>query len=289
MHPSPGLPLFVRPVHLIAAPHSLCPAGASHRRATISSFAGAFAADPPIWCCFFCRRICCQSTNLVLLRLPAHSPPIHRFGVASFAGAFTADPPIWCCFVCRRIRRRSTNLVLLRLPAHSPPIHRFGVASFAGAFLAEPPPIWRCFTWPAHSSPSRHQLSVVSLGRRIPRRFGHFVCRRIRRQPTDLVSLFLAGASPRRATIALFGRRIPSPCHHCLTRLAHPIAMPPSPISVGASHRRTALSYFSRCISSPHLHRLSLGLRAHSMPHCKRKYQSRDILHASASAASILM
>jgi hypothetical protein len=65
--------------------------------------------------------------------------------------------------------------------------------------------------------------------------------------------------------------------------------MPPLPISVGASHHRTALSYFSRCISSPHLHCLSLGLRAHSMPHCKKQYQSRDILHASASAASILM
>jgi hypothetical protein len=292
------------------------------------------------------------------LRLPVHLPPIHQFGVASFAGAFAADPPIWCCFVCRRIRRRSTDLVLLRLPAHSPPIHRFGVASFAGAFLAEPPPIWRCFTWPAHSSPSRHQFGVVSLGRRIPRRAatnlalfhlaGAF--------PADLVtsfagafaanppiwccsfwpahplavppSLFLAGASPRRATIALFGRRIPSPCHHrsfwpahplavpqslflagasprratitifcryiplpcphCLPTLGHPIAAHPSPISVGASHRLTALS-----ISAGASHRRTsiayLGLRAHSMPHCTKKYQSRDILHASASAASILM
>jgi hypothetical protein len=48
---SPRLGLFVRPANIIAAPHSLCQAGASHRRATISSFAGAFAADPPMWCC----------------------------------------------------------------------------------------------------------------------------------------------------------------------------------------------------------------------------------------------
>ena len=75
--------------------------------------------------------------------------------------------------------------------------------------------------------------------------------------------------------IAIFRRRIPSPCHHRhFSPAHHPIAMPPSPISVGASHRRTALSYFtscaetatgfrfrdhrkSWCISSPHLHRLS--------------------------------
>jgi hypothetical protein len=41
----------LRPAHLIAAPHSLCQAGAPHRRAIISLFAGAFAADPPMWCC----------------------------------------------------------------------------------------------------------------------------------------------------------------------------------------------------------------------------------------------
>jgi len=95
--PSPRHGLFVRPAHLIAAPHSL-------------SFAGAFAADPPIWCCcsagashrraafsFVCRRISRQFTDLVLLfgrrissprhilfRLPAHLPPIHRFGVVPF-------------------------------------------------------------------------------------------------------------------------------------------------------------------------------------------------------------
>jgi hypothetical protein len=138
-HPSPGLRLFVWPAHLIAAPHSLCSAGASHRRATISSFAGAFAADPPIWCCFVCRRIRRRSTNLVLLRLPAHSPPIHQFGVALFAGAFAADPPIWCCFVCRRIpRRAATNLALLHLAGAFPAAL---VSSFAGAFAANPP-IW---------------------------------------------------------------------------------------------------------------------------------------------------
>ena len=215
--------------------------------------------------------------------MPAHSPPIHRFGVASFAGAFAADPLIWCCFVCRRICRRSTDLVLLHLPAHS--------------------------------SPSRHQFGVVSLGRRIPCRFGHFVCRRIRRQPTDLVSLFLAGASPRRATIALFGRRIPSPCHNRSFWPAHPLAAPPSLFFAGASPCRAPIAYLRWGIPSPCLHRLSrsahpiasppyrisagashrrtsiayLGLRAHSMPHCTKKYQSRDIPHASASAASILM
>ena len=235
-------------------------AGVSHRNAAFS------------FVCWCIRR---RSTDLVLLfgwrislpcrRLPAHLPPLHRFGVVPFG---------------RRIRRRSTNLVLFRL---------------AGAFPTEPPPIWRCFTWPAHSplirslrlpahSPLTHRFGVAPFGWRIPSPNHHCP--------------FLAVASPRCATIAylgwripslIFRRRIPSPFHHCLPRLAHPIAMPPSHISVGASHRRTALSYFSQCISSPHLHRLSLGLRAHSMPHCKNKYQSHDILHASASAASILM
>jgi hypothetical protein len=94
----------------------------------------------------------------------------------------------------------------------------------AGAFPAEPPPIWCCFIWPAHSPPSHHRFGIVSLGGRIPRRFGLFVCRRIRRQPNDLVLLHLAGASPRRTTIAHFGRRIPSLRHLCLSRLVHPIA-----------------------------------------------------------------
>ena len=133
-----------------------------------------------------------------------------------------------------------------------------------------------------------HRAAVSLFGRCIPSP-RHGLCVR----PAHLIaaphSLCPAGASHRRAAPSHFGRRIPSPCQHCLPRLAHPIAMPPSPILVGASHRCTALSYFSRCISSPHLHHLSLGLCAHSMPHCKKKYQSRDILHASASATSILM
>jgi len=227
-----------------------------------------------------------------------------------FAGAFAADPPIWCCFFCRRIRRRSTALVLLCLPAHSPPTHRFGVASFAGASPAEPPPIWRCVTWPAHSpplwslrmparSPPTHRFGDRSFGRRIPSPCHHrafwpahplavppslFLAGASPRHATiaylgwrilsPCPSPFFAGASPRRATITIFCRRIPSPCHHRLPRLAHPIAMPPSPILAGASHRRTALSYFtscaeteigfrfrdhhkSWCISLPHLHRLS--------------------------------
>jgi hypothetical protein len=153
----------------------------SSPRRILFCLAGAFAADPPIWCYFI---------------WPAHSLPIHRFGVASFAGAFAPDPPIWCCFFCRRICCRSTDLVLLCLPAHSPPIHRFGVASFAGTFLAEPPPIWRCFTWPAHSLP--------------------------------VWSLRSAGASHRRAAITSIGRRIPSPRRHLFDRPAHPIAAPPS-------------------------------------------------------------
>jgi hypothetical protein len=145
-------------------------------------------------------------------------------------------------------------------------------------------------------------LALFHLTGAFPANFGLFVCRRICRQPTDLVllhlagasprrttiahflpahplavppSLFLAGASPRRATIAYLGWRIPSPCLHRLSRSAHPIAAPPYRISAGASHRRTSIAY--------------LSVRAHSMPHCKKKYQSRDILHASASAASILM
>ena len=92
----------VRPAHLIAPPHSFL-------------FAGAFAADPPIWCCSV---------------WPAHLPPIHQFGVVPLrwciccqstdlvlfrlAGAFPAEPPpIWYCSIWL---------------AHSPPSrHRFGI------------------------------------------------------------------------------------------------------------------------------------------------------------------
>jgi len=262
--PSPRHGLFVRPAHLIAAPHSL-------------SFAGAFTADPPIWCC------------------GSAGASFRRTAFFSFAGAFAADPPIWCCcsageshrraafsFVCRRIRRRSTDLVLLfgrrissprrilfRLPAHLPPIHRFGVVPFgrrigrrstnlvllrlAGAFPAEPPPIRRCFTRPAHSPPIRslrlpahspptHRFGIAPFGWRIPSPDYHcpfFAGASPRRL------LFLAGASPRRATIAYLGWGIPSPCLHCLSWSAHPIAAPPYHISAGASHCRTSIAYLS--------------------------------------------
>jgi hypothetical protein len=185
------------------------------------------------------------------------------------AGAFPAKPPpIWCCSIW---------------PAHSPPSrHRFGVVPFgrriprqaatdlvlfhmAGAFPAEPPPIWCCSVWPAQSPPSHHRFGIVSLGRRIPRRFGLFVCQHICRQPTNLVLLHLAGASPRHTTIAHFGRRIPSLCHLCLSRLAHPIAhfLPAHPLAAppllflaGASPRHATIAYLGWRIPLPCLHRL---------------------------------
>ncbi len=140
----------------------------------------------------------------------------------------------------------------------------------AGAFPAEPPPIWCYSIWPAPSPQSRHRFGVVSLGRRIPRLFGLFVCRRISRQPTDLVLLHLAGASPRRTTIAHFGRRIPSLRHLCLSRLAHPIAhfslahplaAPPSLFLAGASPRRATIAYLGWRIPSPCLHCLSWSVQ----------------------------
>ena len=136
----------------------------------------------------------------------------------------------------------------------------------AGAFPAKPPPILCCSIWPAHSPPCRHRFGVVSLGRQVPRRFGLFVCRRIRRQPTDLALLHLAGASPCRTTIAHFGRHIPSLGHLCLSRLAHPIAhfspahplaVPPSLFLAGASPRRATIAYLGWRIPSPCLHCLS--------------------------------
>ena len=137
----------------------------------------------------------------------------------------------------------------------------------AGAFAADPP-IWCCSVWPAHSPPSRHQFGVVSLGRHIPRQFGLSVCRRICRQPTDLVLLHLAGASPHRTTITHFGRCIPSLRHLCLSRLAHPIAhfspahplavaVPPLLFLAGASPRRATIAYLGWRIPSPCLHCLS--------------------------------
>jgi hypothetical protein len=65
-------------------------------------------------------------------------------------------------------------------------------------------------------------------------------------------SLFLAGASPRRATIALFGWRIPSPRHHHYFLPVHPLAVPPLPTYAGASHRHASIAYLGRRIPSPH-------------------------------------
>jgi hypothetical protein len=126
--------LLFWPAHSISAPPFLCLAGASH------------PAPHPL---SFGRRIRRRSTDLVLFR---------------FAGAFAADPPIWCCCSAGASHRRAA------------------ISSFAGAFAADPP-IWCCSIWPAHSPPSRHRL-----------------------------------------VLSHFGRRIPSPRHHCLSRLAHPIA-----------------------------------------------------------------
>jgi hypothetical protein len=203
----------------------------------------------------FGRRI--SSPRRILFCLPAHSPPIHRFGNAvwpahliaaphslSFAGAFVADPPIWCCCSAGASHRRAA-LSFVR-PAHSPPIRRFGAISFgrriprraatdlvlfrlAGASPAEPPPIWCCFIWPAHSPP----IWSLCLPAHLP--------------PTH------------RFGVAPFGWRIPSLCHHCLSRLAYPNAH----FFAGASPRRTTIALlasafirnaalaFGRCIYSP--------------------------------------
>jgi len=223
--PSARRHFFVWPAHSISVPPFLYSAGAFHHRTAVS-FRSAGASHHHAAFSFVCRRIRRGSTDLVLLfgwripskrrilfRLLVHSPPIHRFGVAvrlahliampSFAGAFAADPPIWCCSVW---------------PAHSPPIHQFGVvsfgrriphpaatnlalfhmagafpadsvSSFAGAFAANPP-IWCCSIWLAHP---------------------------------------LAGPP-----LPIFGRRIPSLRHLCLSRLAHPIAhfSPAHPLAV---------------------------------------------------------
>ena len=136
----------------------------------------------------------------------------------------------------------------------------------AGAFPAEPPPIWRCFIWPAHSppiwslrlpvhSPPTHQFGVAPFGWCIPllrhlclSRLAHPIAHFLPAHPLAAPpSLFLAGAFPRRATIAYLGWRIPSPCLHCLSWSAHPIAAPPYRISAGASHRRTSIAYLSVC------------------------------------------
>jgi hypothetical protein len=193
-------------------------AGAFHQRAAVSLFG---------------RRI--SLPRRILFRLPAHSPPIHQFGVAVrpahliaaphsllFAGAFVANPLIWCCCSAGAFYRRAA-LSFVR-PAHSPPIRRFGAISFDRRIPRRAATDLVLFRLAGASPPSRHRFGVVSFGRRIPRRFGLFVCRRIRRQPTDLVLLRLAGASPRCATIACLGWHIPMP----IFLPAHPLAAPPS-------------------------------------------------------------
>jgi hypothetical protein len=58
-----------------------------------------------------------------------------------------------------------------------------------------------------------------------------------------------------------FGRRIPSPRHHCLSRLAHPIAYfgrrIPSPRHHCLSRLAHPIAYFCRRIPSPRHHCLS--------------------------------
>jgi hypothetical protein len=129
--------------------------------------------------------------------------------------------------------------------------------------LAAPPSLF----WPAHSFATPPLLSAGVLIRRAA--FLLPACAFIRhaalafgrRIYSPCPSPFFAGASPRRATIAIFRRRIiPSPCLHHLSRSAHPIAAPPYRISLharkqqrvsvsaiienhGASHRRTSIAY----------------------------------------------
>jgi len=209
--------LFVRPAHLIAAPHSLL-------------FAGAFAADPPIWCCCLASASHRRAPFSFVCRC---KPPIHRFGVAvwpahliatphslSFAGAFAADPPVWCCSAW---------------PAHSPPMHQFGVVPFGwriprraatdlalfhldGAFPADSvslfvgafatnPPIWCCSIWLAHplAGPPLPILVVAS--------------------PCCATFAYLGWRIPS----PIFCKCIPSPFHHRSFWPAHPLTVSPLP------------------------------------------------------------
>jgi len=172
--------------YVIAAPHSLCLAGTSH---------------------------CCTAiSSLHSIRLPAHLPPNRRFGVGPFG---------------RRIpRRNATDLVLFCL---------------AGAFPAEPPLIWCCSIWPAHSPPSRHRFGVVPFGQRIPRRAATdlVLFHLASKFPADLVSSF-AGA---------FAANPPIWC--CSIWLAHPLAAPPLPILAVTSPRCATFAYLGWRIPSP--------------------------------------
>ena len=142
----------------------------------------------------------------------------------------------------------------------------------AGAFPAEPPLIWCCSVWPAHSPPiwslhlPAHLLPTHRFG---VAPFGWLIpslrhhCLSRLAHP---IAHFFAGASHCRTTIAHFGRRIPSPRHHCLYRLAHPLAMPPSLFLAGASPRHATIAYLGWRIPSPCLHRLSLSAHPITAP-----------------------
>jgi hypothetical protein len=173
-------------------------AGAFHQRAAVSLFG---------------RRI--SSPRRILFRLPAHSPPIHRFGVAVRPAHLIAAPH--SLPFRRRIRRRPTDLVLLFGRRISSP--RRILFRLAGAFAADPP-IWCYFVWPAHSPPSLHRFGVVPFGRRTPRRAA-----------TDLVLFHLAGAFPANL-VSSFAGAFPAnpPIWCCSIWLAHPLAVPPLPV-----------------------------------------------------------
>ena len=91
-------------------------------------------------------------------------------------------------------------------------------------------------------SPHHHCLLAVAF----PLLRHHFLYRLAHPIATPRL-LFLAGASPCRATIAYLGWRIPSLCLHRLSRSAHPIAALPYRISAGASHHRTSITYLLVC------------------------------------------
>jgi hypothetical protein len=216
----------------------------SSPRRILFRLAGAFAADPPIWCFFvwpahsppsrhrfgvvtFGRRIPRQAaTDLVLFHLAGAFP---ANSVSSFAGAFAANPPIWCCSIW-------LGHPLLAYPnAHFSPAHP----------LAAPPSLF----WPAHSFATPPLLSAGVFIRRAALLLlaSAFICH---------AALLSAGVLIRRAALLLpacafirhaalaFGRRIYSPC--------------PSPFFAGASPRRATIAIFRRrIIPSPCLHHLS--------------------------------
>ena len=110
------------------------------------------------------------------------------------------------------------ELIILSLLAGA--FHHRAAVSLLGRCI--PSPRRRFFARPVHSiaapwsfrsAGESHRRAAFSLsGRRISSSCHNlFVCRRIRRQSTNVV-------------LSHFGRRIPSPRHHCLSRLAHPIA-----------------------------------------------------------------